>query len=68
MLLKNFIICNVIFAHQAIFNTLYIGKSSGKQDHYDLGVNVWLVTQKRNFLKMYPGYQQEIWKLVRLDL
>ena len=33
------------------------------------GVNVWLVTQKKGiFLKMYPGYQQEIWKLVRLDL
>jgi len=27
---------NVIFARQAIFNTLYIGKSLGKQNHYDL--------------------------------
>ena len=36
MVLENFIISNVIFAHQAIFSTLYIGKSSGKQDHYDL--------------------------------
>ena len=38
MLLENFIISNVIFAHQAIFSTLYIGKSSGKQDQYDLGL------------------------------
>jgi len=34
MLLENFIISNVIFARQAIFNTPYIWKSSGKQDHY----------------------------------
>ena len=38
MLLENFIISNVIFAHQAIFSTLYIGKSSGEQDQYDLGL------------------------------
>ena len=37
MLLENFIISkNVIFARLAIFSTLYVGKSSGKQDHYDL--------------------------------
>ena len=36
MLLENFIVSNVFFARQAIFSTLYIGKSSGKQDHYDL--------------------------------
>jgi len=36
MLLENFIISNVMFARQAIFSTLYIGMSSGKQDHYDL--------------------------------
>jgi len=36
MFLENFVISNVIFALQAIFSTLYIGKSSGKQDHYDL--------------------------------
>ena len=29
MLLKDFIISSVIFARQAIFSTLYIGKSSG---------------------------------------
>ena len=33
----NFKISNVIFACQAIFSTLYVGKSLGKQDHYDLG-------------------------------
>jgi len=27
---------NVIFGRQAIFNTVYIGKSLGKQNHYDL--------------------------------
>jgi len=37
MLLENFIIISsVIFARQAIFSTLYVGKSSGKQDDYDL--------------------------------
>ena len=36
MLLENFIISNLVFAHEAIFSALYIGKSSGKQDHYDL--------------------------------
>jgi len=36
MLLENFIISNVIFARRAFFSTLYIGRSSGKQDHYDL--------------------------------
>ena len=34
----NVIISNEIFAHRAIFSTLYIGKSSGKQDHYDFGL------------------------------
>jgi len=38
MLLENFVVSNVIFAHQAIFNTLYIGKSSGdltcSDDHW----------------------------------
>jgi len=47
MLLENFIISNVVFARQAIFSTLYIGKSLGNQDHYDLrGYHfdiVWLV-------------------------
>jgi len=33
MLLENFIISNVIFACQAIFSAVYIGKSSGKRDH-----------------------------------
>ena len=39
MLLENFTISNVIFACQAIFSTLYIGKSSGKLDHSDLRRN-----------------------------
>ena len=34
----NVIISNEIFARRAIFSTLYIGKSSGKQDHYDFGL------------------------------
>ena len=36
MLLENVIVSNVIFARQAIFSILYTGKSSGKQDHYDI--------------------------------
>ena len=36
MHLENFIIGNVIFARRAIFSTLCMGKSSGKQDHYGL--------------------------------
>ena len=36
MLLENFLISNVIFTRRAIFSTLYVGKSSGKQDHYDV--------------------------------
>ena len=36
MLLENFRISYVIFAGQAIFSALYTGKSSYKQDHYDL--------------------------------
>ena len=35
MLLKNHIINNIIITHRAIFSALYIGKSLGKQDHYD---------------------------------
>ena len=34
MLLENFLISNVIFARQPIFSTLYVVKSSGKQDHF----------------------------------
>ena len=37
MLLENFIISSLIFARWAIFSTLYIGKSPGKQDLCDLG-------------------------------
>ena len=37
MLLEYFIISKVFFPRRAIFSTLYIGKSSGKQDHRDLG-------------------------------
>ena len=41
MLLENVIISHVIYARQAIFSTLYTGKSSGKQDHCDLsGISV----------------------------
>ena len=36
MLLENVIVSNVIFARQAIFSILYIGKSSGEQDHCDI--------------------------------
>jgi len=36
MPLENFIVGIVIFARQAIFSALYIGKSLGKQDLYDL--------------------------------
>ena len=39
MLVENFITSNVIFTCQAIFSTLYIGKSSGKLDHSDLRRN-----------------------------
>ena len=35
----NFIISDVIFARQTNVSTLYIVKSSGKQDHYDLRHN-----------------------------
>jgi len=61
---------NVIFARQAIFSTLYAGKSLGKQDHYDLRGYCMACHVKifRNFLKMYPEYLLEIsWKLVRLE-
>ena len=37
MLVENFTTSNGIFTHQAIFSTPYIGKSFGKQDHYNLG-------------------------------
>jgi len=36
MLLEKFIISSLIFERQAIFNTLYTWKSSGKQDHCEL--------------------------------
>ena len=36
LLLENFIISSVILACRVIFSTLCIGKSSGKQCHYDL--------------------------------
>jgi len=39
MLVESFIISNVIFSLRAIFTTLYIVKSSGKQDHCDLRHN-----------------------------
>jgi len=39
MLLENFTISNVIFACQAIFSTLYIGKFSATLDHSDLRRN-----------------------------
>ena len=35
MLLENIIINNLIFSRRAIFSTMYIRKSSAKQDHYD---------------------------------
>jgi len=36
MLPENFLIRNVILACWVIFSTVYMGKSSGKQDHCDL--------------------------------
>jgi len=36
MLPENFLIRNVILACWVIFSTLYMGESSGKQDHCDL--------------------------------
>jgi len=36
MLLENFVTSSVIFARHVIFITLYVGKSSGEQDHCDL--------------------------------
>jgi len=39
MLREDFIISSAVFARQAIFSALYIGKSSGKQDHCDLRQN-----------------------------
>ena len=33
MVLENFIISDVIFAHRALIITLYVGEFSGKQDH-----------------------------------
>jgi len=35
-LLEYFIISNAVFARQAIFSTLYTGKSLGREDHCDL--------------------------------
>ena len=64
MLLENFIIISVIFAGQAIFRTVYVGKSKGKQDHYYFAgccrpmachVNIFW-----DFVKIYPGYLPEI--------
>ena len=64
MLLENFIIINVIFAGQAIFRTVYVGKSKGKQDHYYFAgccrpmachVNIFW-----DFVKIYPGYLLKI--------
>jgi len=62
MLLENFITSNVISARQAIFSTLYIGKSLGKWDHYDLRGNCMACRVKIfwNLLKIYPGYLLEI--------
>ena len=73
MLLKNFVISNVIFACQAIFSALYTGKSSGKQDYYNLrGYCMACQLSRKNLLefkKMYSGQSSgNCWKLVRLDL
>jgi len=58
-LLEHSIISSAVFTRQAIFSTLYMGKSSGKQDHYDLGLLYGL-----------PGKDlvDFSWKLVRLHL
>jgi len=58
-LLEHSIISSAVFTRQAIFSTLYMGQSSGKQDHYDLGLLYGL-----------PGKDlvDISWKLVRLHL
>ena len=73
MLLDNFMISIVIFAYQANFSTLYIGKPSSNQDHYYLGGYCMACHVKifRNCKKMYRGYLLEIssiWKLFRMGL
>ena len=68
---QNFTVSNIIFARRATFSTLYIGKSSGKQDNYDLGSYCMACHIKIfwNFVKTYPGYFLEICrKLVRQNL
>ena len=67
MLLENFLISNVIFTRRAIFSTLYVGKSSGKQDHYDVRGYCMACHIKNllEFKKMYPGYLLD---MVWLDL
>ena len=50
--------------------SVYIGRSSGKQDHYNVGLMYGLSHKNLlEFKKMYPGYFLEVpWKLVTLDL
>jgi len=61
MPLENFIVGIVIFARQAIFSALYIGKSLGKQDLYDLrGYCMACHVEIFWNLKMDPGYLREI--------
>jgi len=64
MLLENFIIISVIFAGQAIFRTVYLGKSKGKQDHYYFaGCCRPMACHEKiswDFVKIYPGYLPEI--------
>ena len=66
MLLENFIFGDVIFTCKAIFSTLYIGKSSGKQDHCDLYVltGKWQLELKNrrssditNFIASYESFE-----------
>jgi len=68
MLLENVIISNVISARRAIFSTLYIGKSSGKQDHFTRVLILYGLSCKNclDFLKIC--ILDISWKLIRLDL
>ena len=67
MLLKNFLISNVIFTRRAIFSTLYVGKSSGKQDHYDVR-GYCMACHIKNLLEFKKCILDISWILVWLDL
>ena len=63
MLLENCITSSAIFAHQAIFSTLYTGKPSGKQDW-----GLFYGLSRKSLLEFKKCILDISWKLVRLDL